>query len=456
MVTQQPTPTRWTEFQRAGAGANQRTQALEDLRQKMHQFVISELGPILYDQRVSEADLRKQVEEQLHKALAQERLALTAQERQGVVQSVFDDVLGYGPIDILLRDPAINEVMVNGPDSVYVERNGKIVQTDVRFVDEHHVRRIIDKIVSQIGRRVDEATPMVDARLPDGSRVNVIIHPLAIGGPFMTIRRFATDPYQVHDLVTFGTITEQVANFVDACIRGRLNVVVSGGTGTGKTTMLNVLSSFIPPDERIVTIEDAKELQLQQPHVLCCEARPSNIEGKGEVTIRDLVRNSLRMRPDRIVVGEVRGAEAIDMLQAMNTGHDGSITTVHSNSPRDTLSRIETMSLMAGMDLPVRVIREQMSSALDLVVHLTRLRDGTRRITHVSEVMGMEGDVIVLQDLYLFDYGMGMDEDGKFLGRLKSTGIRPHCTERLANNGISLDSSLFASDPFSRRAGAKR
>ena len=457
MVTQQqPSGTWWSEFQRAGAGVNQRTQALEDLRQKMHQFVISELGPILYDQRISEADLRKQVEEQLHKALGQERLALTSQERQEVVQSVFDDVLGYGPIDMLLRDPAINEVMVNGPDHVYVERNGKIVLTDVHFVDEAHVRRIIDKIVSQIGRRVDEATPMVDARLPDGSRVNVIVHPLAIGGPFMTIRRFAADPYQVHDLVSFGTITEQVANFIDACVRGRLNVVVSGGTGTGKTTMLNVLSSFIPPDERIVTIEDAKELQLQQPHVLCCEARPSNIEGKGEVTIRDLVRNSLRMRPDRIVVGEVRGGEAIDMLQAMNTGHDGSITTVHSNSPRDTLSRVETMSLMAGMDLPVRVIREQMSSALDLVVHLTRLRDGTRRVTHVSEVMGMEGDVIVLQDLYLFDYGMGMDEDGKFLGRLKSTGIRPHCTERLANNGISLDSSLFASDGFSRRAGARR
>jgi pilus assembly protein CpaF len=457
MVTQQqPSATRWSEFQRAGAGVNQRTQALEDLRQKMHQFVISELGPILYDQRISEADLRKQVEEQLHKALAQERLALTAQERQGVVQSVFDDVLGYGPIDTLLRDVAINEVMVNGPEHVYVERNGKIVLTDVRFVDENHVRRIIDKIVSQVGRRVDEATPMVDARLPDGSRVNVIVHPLAIGGPFMTIRRFAADPYQVHDLVSFGTLTEQVANFIDACVRGRLNIVVSGGTGTGKTTLLNVLSSFIPPDERIITVEDAKELQLQQPHVLCCEARPSNIEGKGEVTIRDLVRNSLRMRPDRIVVGEVRGAEAIDMLQAMNTGHDGSITTVHSNSPRDTLSRVETMSLMAGMDLPVRVIREQMSSALDLVVHLTRLRDGTRRVTHVSEVMGMEGDVVVLQDLYLFDYGMGMDEDGKFLGHLKSTGIRPHCTERLANHGISLESSLFAGETFSRRAGPRR
>jgi len=455
MVTQAQ-PTRWTELQRSGGGINQRTQALEDLRQKMHQFVISELGPILYDQRVSEADLRKQVEEQLHKALAQERLALTANERAGVVQSVFDDVLGYGPIDSLLRDPAINEVMVNGPEKIYVERNGKIVLTDVKFVDENHVRRIIDKIVSQVGRRVDEATPMVDARLPDGSRVNVIIHPLAIGGPFMTIRRFAADPFQVHDLVNFGTITEQVANFIDACVRGRLNVVVSGGTGTGKTTMLNVLSSFIPPDERIITIEDAKELQLRQEHVLALESRPSNIEGRGQVTIRDLVRNALRMRPDRIVVGEVRGSEALDMLQAMNTGHDGSITTVHSNSPRDTLSRIETMSLMAGMELPVRVIREQMSSALDLVVHLSRLRDGTRRVTHVSEVMGMEGDVIVLQDLYLFDYGMGMDEDGRFLGRLKSTGIRPHCTERLANNGISLDASLFSGDSFSRRAGVRR
>jgi len=455
MVTQAQ-PTRWTDLQRAGAGANQRLQALEDLRQKMHQFVISELGPILYDQRVSEGDLRKQVEEQLHKALAQERLALTAQERQGVVQSVFDDVLGYGPIDKLLRDPAINEVMVNGPEKVYVERNGKIVLTDVRFVDENHVRRIIDKIVSQVGRRVDEATPMVDARLPDGSRVNVIIHPLAIGGPFMTIRRFSADPYQVHDLVNFGTITEQVANFIDACVRGRLNVVVSGGTGTGKTTMLNVLSSFIPPDERIITIEDAKELQLQQPHVLCCEARPPNIEGKGEVKIRDLVKNSLRMRPDRIVVGEVRGSEALDMLQAMNTGHDGSITTVHSNSPRDTLSRIETMALMAGMELPVRVIREQMASALDVIVHLSRLRDGTRRVTHVSEVMGMEGDVIVLQDLYLFDYGMGIDEDGKFLGKLKTTGIRPHCTERLANYGISLDASLFSGEAFSRRQAVRR
>jgi pilus assembly protein CpaF len=451
----------WAQREPVPAGAapprqGPRVQVLEDLRQKMHQFVVQELGPLLYDQRTSEGELRKQVEEQLHRAMAQERLALGQAERQTLLQSVFDDILGYGPIDRLLRDPGISEIMVNGPEQVYVERDGKITSTDVRFVDEPHLRRIIDKIVSQVGRRVDEATPMVDARLPDGSRVNCIVHPLAIGGPFLTIRRFRADPFTVEDLVTMSTMSEQVAHFTDCCVRGRLNVVVSGGTGTGKTTLLNVLSSFIPADERIVTIEDAKELQLQQPHVLCLEARPPNIEGKGEIRIRDLVRNSLRMRPDRIVVGEARGAEALDMLQAMNTGHDGSLTTVHSNAPRDTLSRIETMALMAGMDLPVRVIREQMASALDLIVHLSRLRDGTRRVTHVSEVMGMEGDVIVLQDLYMFDYSMGIDAEGRFLGQLKSTGIRPGFSERLANYGVILDHALFSGEGVSRRAGNRR
>ena len=457
MTVQQtgPDPVRWQEPKPRAVQAS-RTHALEDLRKKMHQFVIQELGPILYDQRISEADLRKQVEEQLHRALSQERLAIGAADRQTLVQSVFDDVLGYGPIDPLLRDPGINEVMVNGPDRVFIEKEGKIVLTDAKFVDEGHLRRIIDKIVSQVGRRVDEATPMVDARLPDGSRVNVVVSPLAIGGPFMTIRRFATDPYKAEDLVTMGTLNAQVAQFMDACVRGRLNVVVSGGTGTGKTTLLNVLSAFIPTDERIITVEDSKELQLQQPHVLALEGRPPNIESKGEVRIRDLVRNCLRMRPDRIVVGEVRGSEALDMLQAMNTGHDGSLTTVHSNSPRDTLSRVETMSLMAGMDLPVRVIREQMASALDLIIHLSRLRDGTRRVTHVTEVMGMEGEVIVLQDLFLFDYGMGMDAEGKFLGHMKSTGIRPSFSDRLANYGISLDTSLFTAETFERRAAVKR
>jgi pilus assembly protein CpaF len=453
-MTQTQQPARWQE-QRAAQGVNQREQQLEEMRQKMHQFVIHELGPLLTDQRISEAELRRQVDEQLLKALGQERLALTVAERQVLVQSVTDDVLGYGPIDQLLRDESITEVMVNGPDRVYVERAGRLEQSDVRFTDEVHVRRIIDKIVSQVGRRVDEANPMVDARLPDGSRVNVVVHPLSIGGPFMTIRKFATDPYTVDDLIGFGSFTPQVAHFINSCVRGRLNAVVSGGTGTGKTTMLNVLSSFIPGDERIVTVEDAKELQLHQDHVLPLEARPPNIEGRGEVKIRDLVRNALRMRPDRIVVGEVRGGEALDMLQAMNTGHDGSLTTVHSNSPRDTLSRIETMTLMAGMDLPVRVIREQMASALDLIVHLSRLRDGTRRVTHISEVMGMEGDVVVLQDIYLFDFSMGIDDDGKFRGHLKSTGIRPSFSERLADFGISLEPALFSNGPTTRAGGGR-
>ncbi len=452
--TQQPA-TRW-QAQRATQGVNQRGQQLEDMRQKMHQFVIHELGPLLTDQRVSEAELRRQVDEQLLRALTQERLALTVAERQALVQSVTDDVLGYGPIDQLLRDESITEIMVNGPEHVYVERSGKLVLSDVTFVDETHLRRIIDKIVSQIGRRVDEANPMVDARLPDGSRVNCVVSPISIGGPFMTIRKFSKDPYTVDDLINFGTFTPQVAHFINQCVKGRLNIVVSGGTGTGKTTLLNVLSSFIPVDERIITVEDAKELQLHQMHVLSMEARPPNIEGKGEVKIRDLVRNSLRMRPDRIVVGEVRGGEALDMLQAMNTGHDGSITTVHSNSPRDTLSRVETMTLMAGMDLPVRVIREQMASALDMIIQLTRLRDGTRRVTHISEVMGMEGDVVVLQEIYTFDFGAGIDEEGRFRGGLKSTGIRPSFSEKLNDYGIALEPSLFANSQPAANPLAKR
>ena len=450
MTQTQNSPTRWQE-QRLNVGATQREAALEDMRQKMHQFVIHELGPLLTDQRVSEDELRRQVDEQLHKALSQERLALTGAERNALVQSVTDDVLGYGPIDQLLRDDSITEVMVNGPERVYVERSGKLTLTDVKFADETHLRRIVDKIVSQVGRRVDEANPMVDARLPDGSRVNCIVHPLAIGGPFLTIRKFSRDPFKVEDLIGFGTLSPQSAHFIRQCVLGRLNIVVSGGTGTGKTTLLNVLSSFIPTDERIVTVEDAKELQLHQDHVLPLEARPANIEGKGEVRIRDLVKNSLRMRPDRIVVGEVRGGEALDMLQAMNTGHDGSITTVHSNSPRDTLSRIETMTLMAGMDLPVRVIREQMASALDMVVQLSRLRDGSRRVTAITEVMGMEGDVIVLQDIFLFDYGMGVDAEGQMLGHLKSTGIRPKFSERLEDHGIGLDAELFRQQAFARK-----
>ena len=335
---------------------------------------------------------------------------------------------------------------------MFVERDGKIQSTDTTFIDEHHLRRIIDKIVGQVGRRIDEATPMVDARLPDGSRVNAVVHPLAIGGPFLTIRKFASEPFSVEDLVGFGTFTEQVGRFLEACVRGRLNVVVSGGTGTGKTTTLNVLSSFIPSNERIVTVEDAKELQLNQIHVLSLEGRPPNIEGRGEVTIRDLVRNALRMRPDRIVVGECRSGEALDMLQAMNTGHDGSLTTIHANGPRDVLARIETMTLMSGFDLPVRAIREQMASALDVIVHLSRLRDGTRRVTHVSEVLGMHDDQLETADLFLFDYGMGVDDDGRFRGHLKATGLRPQFADRLADLGVALDPGLFEAEEFVRRA----
>ena len=439
---------RQTETQEVSAT---RTDALGELRGRLHFKVVEELGPTLYDRQMSDAELRLRVLEMLEWAVDQEQgLPLTSADRRALLNEIASDVLGYGPIDPLLNDPDVTEVMANGPYDIYYEKRGKIVLSDVKFVDEVHLRRIIDKIVGQIGRRVDEATPMVDARLPDGSRVNAVIHPLAIGGPFLTIRKFAVDPYQEADLINFGTITQRVADFARACVRGRLNVLISGGTGSGKTTTLNVMSSYIPGDERIVTVEDAAELQLHQEHVLTLESRPANIEGKGAVTIRDLVRNTLRMRPDRIVVGEVRGAEALDMLQAMNTGHDGSLTTVHSNSPRDTLSRIETMVLMAGFDLPVRAIREQIAAAVDLIIHVSRLKDGTRRVTHVTEVEGMEGEIITLQDIFLFDYGMGVDEDGVYKGRLKATGIRPTFSQDLENQGIRLPADLFDPEPFAR------
>jgi pilus assembly protein CpaF len=440
------------EVQTTGPAATgrRRDPILDELRQKIHHHLIDELGPILYDKRLSEDDLRRRVHEQLHSALAQERAPLSAADKAQLVQDVSDDILGYGPIDRLLKDDDVSEVMCNGPESVYVERSGRLEKSTATFVDETHLRRIIEKIVGQVGRRVDESTPMVDARLPDGSRVNAVVHPLAIGGPFLTIRKFSKDPYQIDDLIRFGTLNAQAARFLQACVLGRLNIVVAGGTGTGKTTTLNVLSSFIPADERIITVEDAKELQLHQDHVLALEARPPNVEGRGAVTIRDLVKNTLRMRPDRIVVGECRGGEALDMLQAMNTGHDGSLTTAHANTPRDTLSRIETMTLMAGFDLPVRAIREQMASAIDLIVQLSRLRDGTRRITYITEVQGMEGDVITLQDIFLFDYSMGVDEHGRFRGHQKATGVRPRFAEKLEDHGIRLGPEVFSPEATGR------
>jgi pilus assembly protein CpaF len=435
----------------AAAGGSRRDPVLDDLRQKIHHHLIDELGPILYDKRLSEDDLRRRVQEQLQAALAQERAPLSAADKAQLIQDVSDDILGYGPIDRLLKDEDISEVMVNGPNSVYVERSGKVEKTQASFVDDTHLRRIIDKIVGQVGRRIDEAQPLCDARLPDGSRVNAVIHPLAIGGPFLTIRKFSKDPYQIDDLIRFGTLNAASARFLQAMVVGKLNILVAGGTGTGKTTTLNVLSSFIPADERIITVEDAKELQLHQDHVLALEARPPNIEGKGQITIRDLVKNTLRMRPDRIVVGECRAGEALDMLQAMNTGHDGSLTTIHANTPRDTLSRLETLVLMAGFDLPVRAIREQIASAIDCIVQLTRLKDGTRRITHITEIQGMEGDVITLQDVFLFDFGMGVDEQGKYRGHLKATGVRPKFAEKLADQGIRLGPEVFQPESFAKR-----
>ena len=369
-------------------------------------------------------------------------LLVTRQDRQRIVQQLGDEVLGFGPITSLLNDDDVTEIMVNSAQQVYVERKGRLELSGVTFRDSEHVIQVIEKIVAPLGRRIDESSPMVDARLPDGSRVNAIIPPLAIKGPTLTIRKFSRDPLTIDNLVNFGTVGPSMAKFLQACVLARLNIVVSGGTGSGKTTTLNCLSSFIPSDERIVTIEDAAELQLKQEHVVTLETRPPNIEGKGAVTIRDLVRNSLRMRPNRVVIGEVRGGEALDMLQAMNTGHDGSLTTGHANTPRDMLSRLETMVLMAGMELPVRAIREQISSAIDVIVQQSRLRDGSRKITHICEVVGMEGDVITLQDIFVFTQ-TGRDTNGKIMGDFKPTGIRPQFYDKLVEAGVQLPPDIF-------------
>jgi len=420
--------------------------AFKDLKAQVHNRLLQQLGPKLYDADLTQSELERMVRSALQDAMQEEDVLISPADRTRITQEIADDILGYGPIEPFLRDPDLTEVMVNGPDSIWIERSGKLQKVEGRFNDEAHLRRTIDKIVSRIGRRVDESSPMVDARLPDGSRVNAVIPPLAIDGSLLTIRKFSADPYTSADLVAFGTYSQRTAEFLSACVRGRLNMVVSGSTGAGKTTTLNVLSSFIPSDERIVTIEDAAELQLHQDHVLRLESRPANIEGKGAVDIRDLVKNSLRMRPDRIIVGEVRDSAALDMLQAMNTGHDGSICSLHSNGPRDTLARIETMVLMAGMDLPIRAIREQVASAVDVVVLQARLKDGTRRITHITEVERMEGDVITLQDIFVYDHSMGFDENGKTLGRLRATGLRPKFLDKLAQENVRVDPMIFAMD----------
>ena len=413
-----------------------------EFKGSVHHEVIQALDKV-NTQNLTSVFLRPIVEQTLDERADILGLIPPRTERERLIQEVVDEILGFGPIEQLLQDPSVNEIMVNGPHQVYVERKGKLELVGVTFYDDAHVLHIIEKIVAPLGRRIDESQPMVDARLPDGYRVNAIVPPLALNGPILTIRKFAKIPFTMDNLVSFGTLTTEMAEFIDACVKARLNVIVSGGTGSGKTTTLGVISAFIPEDERIITIEDAAELQLRQAHVVTLETRPANIEGKGAVMIRDLVRNALRMRPERIIVGEVRSGEALDMLQAMNTGHDGSLTTGHANTPRDMLSRLETMVLMAGMDLPVRAIREQISSALDVIVQQSRLRDGSRKITHITEVLGMEGEVIVLQDIFRFEQ-TGIDKQGKVQGHYRATGIRPHFIDKLISAGQVLPDNLFS------------
>jgi pilus assembly protein CpaF len=410
-----------------------------DIKSRVQTKLLAELDPSM--DMTKHAEIRATMEELYTNILAEENIVLSRAERQRLFEQIVAEILGLGPLEPLLADESVTEVMVNGAKNIYVERKGIIHRVNTTFENEDHVLRIIDRIVAPLGRRVDESQPYVDARLPDGSRVNVIIRPLSLVGPTITIRKFSKKPLTVEDLIRFGSVTAEVIEFMRACVISRLNIIVSGGTGSGKTTLLNVLSGFIPEDERIITVENAAELQLRQEHVITLESRPPNIEGKGEVTIQDLVVNCLRMRPDRIVVGECRSGEALDMLQAMNTGHDGSLTTAHSNSPRDTISRLEVMCLMSGMDLPIRAIREQIASAVDLICHQERLRDGTRKITKVTEIQGMEGDVIVLSDIFEFEQ-TGI-EAGKVIGRIRPTGLRPKFMDIIESSGIHLPPSVF-------------
>lgn len=424
-------------------------QTYHDLKEDLHSKVINEIDLESLN-RLQEDVAREQLRQVILDILQREKTPLTMTEREQMVAEILDEVFGLGPLQPLLADPTLSDILVNGAYSIYVERRGKLERTPVRFTDNDHLMRIIDRIVSRVGRRVDESSPMVDARLQDGSRVNVIIPPLSLDGPVLSIRRFGTDPLMAQDLLDNGTLTIEMIELLKACVQGKLNLIISGGTGAGKTTLLNVLSSFIPEDERIVTIEDAAELQLKQEHVVRLETRPPNIEGKGAVKQRQLVINALRMRPDRIVVGEVRGEEAVDMLQAMNTGHEGSLTTVHANTPRDALSRVETMVSMANLNLPDKAARQQLASAIHVIVQVSRMQDGTRKVTNVSEITGMEGAIITMQDLFLFDR-QGFDENGKVRGMFKPTGIRPKFTEKLLGAGIRLPMEMFSPEPVLAR-----
>ncbi|TFC03623.1 CpaF family protein [Cryobacterium mannosilyticum] len=423
---------------------------LAELKERAAQELFGRIGSRLSDSSLDEEQLHALARAELGKIVSAEQVPLSREERNRLISEIGADVLGYGPLERLLNDETVTEIMVNGHEQIFVERHGQLTLSDASFTSEAQLRRVIERIVAKVGRRIDESSPLVDARLADGSRVNAIIPPLAVDGSSLTIRKFAREPLTAADLVGLGTLTPGMAEVLEACVNARLNIIVSGGTGTGKTTLLNVLSGFIPANERIITIEDAVELQLQQDHVIRLESRPANIEGKGEVTIRDLVRNSLRMRPDRIVIGECRGGESLDMLQAMNTGHEGSISTVHSNSPRDAISRLETLVLMAGMDLPLRAIREQISSAIDVIVQISRLKDGTRRITHVTEVQGMEGDIVTLQDAFVFDFSAGVDGDGRVLGHAAATGVRPRFADKFREMGIPLSPGIFQADLVTR------